>query len=953
VIAALGSPLQAGSTLAVTGTFWQAIQPVSAASLPLPTGAATAAGLTTINTTLGTPFQAGGNIGNTAFGISGTLPAFASTPTFNIGTIGGAASAANQTTTNTKLDTVIAALGSPLQAGGTVSISGTVPVSGTVGVSGSVAVTGTFWQATQPVSGPLTDAQLRATDLHVVPSNITGKFREAFETLNTTPTTGKWTLSAGTGDIVQVDGNALAASYLTISKSPWNAGNETWLETQAAFTMPIELAFGAHVSQRTLGQEFAFEIVDTGTPLPDVPNLAISSITQTTTVLTVDTVLPHGLTPGKSIGIVGCSNQLANYPALVVASTPSPTQFTATAGPGGTIASQTITNPAGAKGEVFFRERLGRANNGVAQIFENATVTNASLYIRSESGDALPSGVALGNHAITVGTTASVQLANAAYTYAFAPTTEYRINLQADRTQWYDSAVDAVAQTANRLLRTQVCPDPADTYKFRIRATNSKSLTVLTAKVTSVSKTTTVGTFTTETAHGLVTGDLIVYYGNSNTGAAAFPNLTAATAVTVINATSFTATIGTSSAVTGYGGVIAKVQGGNLLSALGAIAQTAINATLTTLSDGTRQLVLTGSAAWAGLLIGDYVEVAGAGNVTNGATLGVDGAWKVANIATNALTLVPATAAFAATLPANFGTTNCGGAVIKRTDLRVSFVRLFDYERERVELLARPSGDLSAAAPVALQGGTTAVTGTVSINAVPAGTANIGNTHLAFATSVADIASAAITTTTTVAAITPTFGIAYQVNIPVTVVTGTTPTMDVRIEESDDGGTNWFTVYDFPRITAVGIYRSPHIPVNGNRVRYVQTIGGTTPSFTRAINRLQTNYPALAVRQLVDRTIVPNTLNSNTPFLIARDCGNSTQLIVNMGAITTTAPQFQLEGSDDAGVTWYPIGAPLTGVASSTVQQTVNGINAGLVRARVSTAGSGATLGYVMIKAHD
>ena len=54
-------------TIAVTGAFYQATQPISAANLPLPTGAATAAGLTTINTTLGTPFQAGGSIGNTAF----------------------------------------------------------------------------------------------------------------------------------------------------------------------------------------------------------------------------------------------------------------------------------------------------------------------------------------------------------------------------------------------------------------------------------------------------------------------------------------------------------------------------------------------------------------------------------------------------------------------------------------------------------------------------------------------------------------------------------------------------------------------------------------------------------------------------------------------------------------------------------------------------------------------
>ncbi len=72
-------------------------QPVSAASLPLPSGAATSALQSAINTTLGSPFQAGGSIGNTAFGISGTLPAFAATPTFNLGTLGGAATASNQT----------------------------------------------------------------------------------------------------------------------------------------------------------------------------------------------------------------------------------------------------------------------------------------------------------------------------------------------------------------------------------------------------------------------------------------------------------------------------------------------------------------------------------------------------------------------------------------------------------------------------------------------------------------------------------------------------------------------------------------------------------------------------------------------------------------------------------------------------------------------------------------
>ena len=101
-------------------------------------------------------------------------------------------------------------------------------------------------------------------------ANITTKFREAFEDLSA----DHWTTVVGTGDIVQVDGNAAAASYLTISKSPWDAGNQTTLESIATFGMPIELAFGASRSQNTLGQEFAVEIVDTATPLDPVADIA-------------------------------------------------------------------------------------------------------------------------------------------------------------------------------------------------------------------------------------------------------------------------------------------------------------------------------------------------------------------------------------------------------------------------------------------------------------------------------------------------------------------------------------------------------------------------------------------------------------------------------------------------------------------------------------------------------
>lgn len=171
--------IKASVPLAVTGTFWQAVQPVSGTvaatqsgawnigsvtTLPAITGTVTAnagtnlntsalalesggnlataaTGIGTINTNigspgatvcatdtgscnlnallqrnnsrissmitaLGSPFQAGGSIGNTAFGISGTLPAFAATPTFNLGTLNGAATAAAQSTGNASLSSI-------------------------------------------------------------------------------------------------------------------------------------------------------------------------------------------------------------------------------------------------------------------------------------------------------------------------------------------------------------------------------------------------------------------------------------------------------------------------------------------------------------------------------------------------------------------------------------------------------------------------------------------------------------------------------------------------------------------------------------------------------------------------------------------------------------------------------------------------------------------------------
>ncbi len=547
-------------------------------------------------------------------------------------------------------------------------------------------------------------------------------FREAFESFTPDAPGARWSKTAHASDLVFVDGNTAGASYLVISKSPLVAGTETEIETAATFNIPVDVALGMSMSQSTLGQELSVELIDPDAPLADIADIEISAISQSTTVLTVDTVLPHGLVPGKAIGIFGCSNAVANYPSLVVASIPTPNQFTATAGPMGTIPSQTIANPSGAKGFVYFRERFGRAKNGVAQIFENASATQASLYVRSEAGDSLPSGTITGNHVVTVGTRASVQLVNSKDAFAFAPTTEYRVLSTADRVQWSDAPVDTSAQASSRQVRSQGAPSKSSRYRLRFRANNAKGLTVPAAQILSVSKSgTTTATVITATPHGLAPGDFITTYGVRNQ--TDFANLTTATVIaSVVDANTFTIVWGaTAPTITSYGGYVSRPNGGNLPSALGANAVVAQSAVLVTRTDGTRELTITGSGSWSGLSIGDMVEVVGLRVDGTGVPVGVDGAWKTANVATTALTLVLPFKDQRAVI-ADFGSVNCGGAVIKRTCTRVSFVRVIDMS-QRVELTPRPTGDSASAIPVTVQNtpavtvASTAVAGTVAADA--------------------------------------------------------------------------------------------------------------------------------------------------------------------------------------------------------------------------------------------
>jgi hypothetical protein len=69
--------------------------------------------------------------------------------------------------------------------------------------------------------------------------------------------------------------------------------------------------------------------------------------------------------------------------------------------------------------------------------------------------------------------------------------------------------------------------------------------------------------------------------------------------------------------------------------------------------------------------------------------------------------------------------------------------------------------------------------------------------------------------------------------LTISAASGTTPTLDVRLETTVDG-TNYYTVGSFSQKTTTGSEARAFGPL-GQLARWAWTVGGTTPSFTFAI----------------------------------------------------------------------------------------------------------------------
>jgi hypothetical protein len=114
---------------------------------------------------------------------------------------------------------------------------------------------------------------------------------------------------------------------------------------------------------------------------------------------------------------------------------------------------------------------------------------------------------------------------------------------------------------------------------------------------------------------------------------------------------------------------------------------------------------------------------------------------------------------------------------------------------------------------------------------------NSPNINYAIPNTIIDVNATIITASGFSPAFTPTSGGSNVYTLRITAASGTSPTIDVIVQESVDNGTTWVNVYSFERQTIVNAVYSSFVTARGNRIRYSYAVSGTTPSFTTTISR--------------------------------------------------------------------------------------------------------------------
>jgi len=753
-------------------------------------------------------------------------------------------------------------------------------------------------------------------------------FKDGINTSIAQPDSSIWDMTRDSSThIVNTGGGSNGSAYIRISLDPFLQDSGVTLTAKKQFTMPVRASFGVSSSIRSSQTETFFGMVGCDVNGTIAYNSTVSDQTlaaQTVTIasnIATFTLVNHGFVAGDVISIfnITASSGTPTFLNIPVAVVTIGSKDTFTVGTGIGTASVPITG-----GTVRLLDPLYYAKNGVGFNFNSATATSSNIIGRRDGVKSRRLS------AQTVGTITSAQTLTDSFSDAWDSTTNYELVLTNDETTFrsYPAASTAGVSSTHKL--TQQTPDDSIYYKPYIRARNLPSMSKPFARITSISKSgTTTATITFDAAHGLLQNDTFGIYGVLN--GTDFPSASTYAVASVTSSTVITAVIGTTTPTTTSTGGFGYVINNN------ATNSSPIVNSIQSITRTSNVLSVVGVNTWSGVSVGDYVNLYG---MTGTGASAYEGAYKVLRLNTTTLELQ--------STGSDFTIIATGGGVLRRTDVRIHFVRVTDFTKNITEIYGGKGSTVDANNAVSVVVASS-ITQSSGSNATTWSAAGWGGFL------VNDVTSAAITTTTNSSTITPgslnnvgTY--AHSFSVSVTAVSGTTPTMDVGVEESPDAGTTWVRIYDFPRNTATGVYYSPQILATwGTRYRYVRTVSGTTPSFTHAINRIQFSTNPQFFREFHDRTIIPTTLSSTTPTYFVDGCFNIS-LVVYAGTVTTTAAGYQLEGSEN-NTDWYSIGSAVT-PASTVTSVTFNAnTTPKFIRVRISSAGVAITGHYVVIKA--
>lgn len=304
--AAVPVSLASVPTHAVTGSFWQATQPVSAASLPLPAGASTSAAQGTGNTSLGnidtkTPALVSGRVPVDGSGVtqpvSGTFwQATQPVSAASLPLPSGASTEATLALIKAKTDNLDVALSTRAVTGLTdAQIRATaLPVSGTV-----------------TATGPLTDAQLRAANVpvqlkdagrvrcmikyHGTSAATADTLQSLTKNLGGTETAGTSTgVTSGkrlkiTAVVVNVKAGAAAAAFATFNLRSRHDGATV---LGSPILLRIELGLTAATANSALNSVVPCDLEFSG-----AETLGLSTVVQATTNVLSVTLVGYEYTP--------------------------------------------------------------------------------------------------------------------------------------------------------------------------------------------------------------------------------------------------------------------------------------------------------------------------------------------------------------------------------------------------------------------------------------------------------------------------------------------------------------------------------------------------------------------------------------------------------------------------------------------------------------------------------